>query len=412
MKITNVRKFPIENRWVVHSYYSMNPYAPDGSGRLLCAGCDLETGLGEVYVLDRDGKVIDRFGKQKVTAIFFHTGFWQAWGRDAKTVYYQAADGDVLHPKLRAHDLETGREITVDADMEGAPIHGEPILYGLSGIYYASGYGDGKYHPEQSPVPFEARDQHGLFSVTPSTGKKELVLSVADVLAAHPLREKLEAEDKAQIERTGDPLTLMIYCARYSRDGKNIMFHFGNHCTDRSRGEPHLLSLFTARVGEDGISDVRHALDLNYARNGVHWSWMPDNENLIGFANLEEDGTVGRKCMASVHRDGTDYRVITREAGYGGHPSKSPCADIYANDSSRTAADGSRVGTVSFYGADGGELSTMEFPRYNDEGFGIPRGRNRHFVCHHPVFNADGTRVLFNTLPGKNAELCEMEIEY
>ena len=47
MKITNVRKFPIENRWVVHSYYSMNPYAPDGSGRLLCAGCDLETGLGE-----------------------------------------------------------------------------------------------------------------------------------------------------------------------------------------------------------------------------------------------------------------------------------------------------------------------------------------------------------------------------
>jgi hypothetical protein len=116
--------------------------------------------------------------------------------------------------------------------------------------------------------------------------------------------------------------------------------------------------------------------------------------------------------MASVHRDGTNFRVITREAGYGGHPSKSPCADIYVNDSARTAADGSRVGTVSFYDASGCELSTMEFPRYNDEGFGIPRGRNRHFVCHHPVFNADGTRVLFNTLPGKNAELCEMEIEY
>ena len=204
----------------------------------------------------------------------------------------------------------------------------------------------------------------------------------------------------------------MIYCARYSRDGKNIMFHFGNHCTDRSRGEPHLLTLFTARCDENGITDVRPALDLNFERTGVHWSWMPDGENLIGFSNLADAGSVGDKAMAAVRRDGTDFRIITREAGYGGHPSKSPCADIYVNDSYVGKPDGTRAGKVSFYGADGHELESLEFPRCNDEGFGIPRGRNRHFVCHHPVFNADGSRVLINTLPGKNAQLCELTVAY
>ena len=90
LHIDEVRSLPIPGKWVVHSYYSLNPYAPDDSGRILCAGADYESDVGEVFVLDKDGNILDRFGKQKVSAIFYHTGLWQAWGRDAETVYYQA----------------------------------------------------------------------------------------------------------------------------------------------------------------------------------------------------------------------------------------------------------------------------------------------------------------------------------
>ena len=406
--VEQVRPLTVENKWVVHSYYSLNPYAPDGSGRILCAGGDYTTDVGEVFVLDKDGKVLDRFGKQKVSAIFYHTGLWQAWGKDAETVYYQAADGDVLHPHVRAHDLKTGKETDVQADMEGAPIYGEPLLYGLSGIYYASGYGDGRYHPEQSPVPFGARDEHGLFLCKPSTGEKRLALSVNDVLAIHPRREELLAEDKKCFARTGTKSTLMIYCARYNREGSRIMFHFGNHCTDKRRGEPHLLSLFTAKVGADGtLSDLRHALDLNYENTGVHWSWM-NRDTLIGYAKTEK--TEWKTALCAVKADGSDFRVLSRNFPSGGHPSVCPFDESIAVTDTWDTEDRS-FGKILFIDTKTDTLiQEYRFPRANRKEGPIPSGRNRFYVCHHPVFNADGTRMLFNTLPDRNAQLCEMII--
>ncbi len=408
MNIKNMRTFSLPGKWTVHSYYSLNPYAPDGSGRLLCAGCDVDTGIGEVFVLDADGKVLDRFGKQKVSTIFFHTGFWQAWGKDAKKVCYQASDGDVLHPRIAVHDLETGLDTVMDADMEGAPIYGEPVWYGLSGMYYASGYGDGRFHPEQSPVPFGARDEHGLFAAMPSTGEKKLVLSVNEVLERHPFRDRILEEDEKQKARTGDGVTLMIYCARCSRDGERVMFHFGNHCTDHGRGEPHLLTLFTAKCHPDGsVSEVMPALDLSFGRTGVHWSWLPHTEGLIGYAS--EPGEKTLKLMR-VDRDGQNLRTISDVAIKGGHPSMSPCTGetLYVTDGWGDKPNG----RVQFLNAAGEEIESVTLPKSWDEGQGIPRGRNRFFVCHHPVFNADGTRLLVNTMPGREAQLCEMEIEY
>ena len=139
MEIANIRTFSVPDRWIIHSYYTLNPYAPDGSGRILCAGCDLSQQTGEVFVLDRNGKVLDRFGKQSVSAAFFHTGFWQSWGPDGKTVYYQSSNGDPVHPRVTVRELESGHETDIEADCEGTPPYGEPFLYGLSGMYYAAG---------------------------------------------------------------------------------------------------------------------------------------------------------------------------------------------------------------------------------------------------------------------------------
>ena len=81
-----IRRISVPGRWCVHSYYTLDPVAPDGSGRLLLAGVDLKTGLGKVYVTGADGKVEDEFGENRVESNFFHTGFWQTWSPDCRYV--------------------------------------------------------------------------------------------------------------------------------------------------------------------------------------------------------------------------------------------------------------------------------------------------------------------------------------
>ena len=51
---------PLPDRWCLHSYYSLCPYAPDGSDRILLAGADLtvshfERVIVRVKELARDG---------------------------------------------------------------------------------------------------------------------------------------------------------------------------------------------------------------------------------------------------------------------------------------------------------------------------------------------------------------------
>ncbi len=404
MRIKNIRKFSMPGWWTVHSYYTLNPYAPDGSGRILCAGCDPDTGMGEVFILDCDGYVLERFGRQRASRIFYLSGFWQAWNGSADTVYFQSSNGDMRNPRVTARELSTGREYTVRADMEGAPIFGEPILYGLTGMYYAAGYADGRYHPEWSPVPFERRREHGLFRCSPHTGQTELAISVEQALEMHPLRARLLAEDDRVRKRTEAGLTLMIYCARFSRDGKYVMFHFGNHCTDRRRGEGHILSLFTARCDAFGrLSEIQMALDLSFERDGVHWSWTPEN-TLLGYMRASPDDPL---ALTRINRDGGGRRLISRNALVGGHASLSPRGGVYVTDGA--SGDG---GKVLFLDGAGEEIKCLELPKRFDDGTPIPPGRNARFICHHPVFNADGSRVLLNIMDGRFSQLCELELEY
>ena len=398
MCIKNIRSFHIPGRWTVHSYYTLNPYAPDGSGRILCAGCDPDSGIGEVMILGPDGRVIDRFGRQKISTIFYHTGFWQSWSPDGRGVYFQSCDGDVLHPKVTLHDFADGKDYTIAADMEGTPVNSDWFLYGLSGMYYAAGYADGCYHPELSPIPFTARDRHGLFRTSVKEGKSELVISVEELLWLHPLRDRLlEADHKVD-----GGLTLMVYCARYDRSGTRVMFHFGNHCTDKRRGEPKVMSLFTADCDTDGnLSNLHCSLDMSFGGNGVHWSWDNDG-SLIGYYKYN-----GKSVLAGIDADGGNLRVYSDNTPYGGHPSISP------HDSRIIVSDAVSDGQGKvFFMQDGEIVDEVKLPKYDRSIGELPRGRNRYYVCHHPVFNADGTRVLCNTLPDRRAELCELEIEY
>lgn len=393
-----VRWLPAPERWCVHSYYTLCPYAPDGSGRILAAGADLGRGVGEVLILSHDGAVVDQFGEHAVEPSFYHTGFWQTWSPDGRCVYYQS--GTLRAPCIVRRELATGQEAVLAGDMEGAPPFGEPILSGLLGMLYAAGYADAKtYSPDDAPVPFQARDAHGLFEYTFDPPTRRLRLSVAEMLERHPQRDRLWAADHEVKRRLGaeDGLTLMLYCVRWSPTGDRCLFYFGNHNTVAARGEPRLAYVMTA---DRELGEIHLALDLSFGRRGLHWSWQPDGERLIGYG--PDPDAPERLCLAEVGWDGSGYRRLSRHAS-GGHPSVCPAqpnlvvTDSYAQQGETVFLDTRTDRMVARY----------ELPRvYGGE---LRPGRHPYLIDHHPVFDPSGRHVLVNTLPGRHGTLAEIE---
>ena len=399
MKTGSLRPLKIADRWCVHSYYTLCPYAPDGSGRILVAGADLKTNQAEVLILSPEGEVLDRFGMQPVTPSFWHTGFWQSWSPDSRFVFYQS--GTLSKPETVRRELATGAELRVPGDLEGMPPSGEPGVSCGHSLLYAAGYGDGKWKPETAPVPFLERDRHGMSLLHFDPPTETMWLSVRDVLDRHPERDRILAAEKELQDRLGpqEGLTLMLYCVRWNRQGSRFLFYFGNHCVVKERGEPRLAYVFTA---DRELTDIRLALDLGFDRRGVHWGWQPDGDTLIGYGP-RTDGQPGT-CLAEVRWDGSGYRMLSSHAS-GGHPTASPRdEDLLVTDEG-----GSEHGNVVFISRRTGEiLERVPLPKFI--GDREPSGRNSLRVCHHPVFNLSGDRLLCNSLPGAHATLQEIQL--
>lgn len=381
----------------MHGYYSLCPYAPDGSGRIVLAGADLASGLGEVIVLGPDREITHRIPAGPVSEAFWHTGFWQTWSPDSEAVYLQG--GTLDQPRIRRFDLASGRRSEIPGDMEGAPPFGEPITSGLLGMLYAAGYGDGRYKPGRAPEPFQRRGRHGLFEHRFNPAGSRLRFSVSDILLQHPRRERILAADEDLRRRLGpdEGLTLMAYCVRWNRAGTRCLFFFGNHCVVKDRGEPRITSVFTA---DRDFTGIHLAVDLSFERRGVHWSWQADGEHLIGYGPDPDEPS--RQCLAEVRHDGSGYRKLADHAS-GGHPSTSPLApDLIVTDEGTPAG-----GAVLFIDRRTGRtVARHELPKF--VGDHEPPGRNPLRVCHHPVFDHRGDRVLCNTLPGRHAVLAEI----
>jgi hypothetical protein len=350
-----------------------------------------------VFLLDAQGEVLDRFGEAGVTeASFFHTGRWQTWSADARFAYYTA--GTLKHPQVVRRELASGAEETIDGDLEGASPADAPLLSGLLGMLHAAGDGTGRYEPEASPVPFQDRSAHGLFQHSFDPPRSRLALSVDAVLAEHPDRDSLLRLDSQVRAETGEGLSLMTYCVRWSPDGTRLLFYFGNHLAFIGRGEPRVAHVMTSTPD---LRDLRVALRLGEGRPGVHWSWQPDGEHLIGYGPDPDD--LQRMCLAEVRFDGTGYRRLS-EHDSGGHPSVSHVdPDLIVTDEPTDAG-----GAVVFLSRrTGGIVRRIELPRFRP-GSEV-RGRSRLHVDHHPVFSPDGAVVHANVLPDEQARIAVLE---
>ena len=389
-----MRRYSINNKWCIHSYYTISPYAPDNSERVLISGADLETNKGRIYILDKNSKILDCFGENTLFSAFFHTGYWQTWSADGKKVYYQA--GTPEYPKIGIYDTISGDVLTADGDMEGTPPFGNPIVSGLMGMLYASGYADGKYHPEKSPIPFEMRSKHGIFVNDVYNNTCVLKLSIDDIIKRTGLTEKiceLDNEVKARLGKN-EKMTLMAYCVRWNRDGSRMLFYFGNHCTDARRKEKKVSMIFTCTKNFEELS---LAIDLS-GKKACHWSWHPDGVHLIGYVEVDREVVLGK-----VKYDGTDFEIISK-SNTCGHPSICP-----TNHNILLTDNYEKMGQVEVIDLTSDKaIRKIDVPRVYGE-IELP-GRNPMRICNHPTFSPDGKKIIMNALPGRYAELWEFAL--
>lgn len=386
----------IDDRWCIHSYYTISPYANDGSGRLLLSGANLDKNYGEIYVLNDDGKVTDIFGKNALYSAFYHTGYWQTWSEDSRYVYYQA--GVPEKPKIGIYDTVCKKEYFADGDMEGAPPRGNVILSGLMGMLYAAGYADGKYHKDRFPVAYDNRDAHGIFAFDIFNNKKKLILSINDAIKMleDEEKQKIYQADKKVKEIYGgnEKLTLMCYCVRWNRQGTRCLFYLGNHSAPSARDEESFGYIFTA---DKNFTDVHIALNLT-GKKSCHWSWHPDGEHIIGY--VEIDSVL---CLAQVKYDGMELLKI-HDSNTCGHVSVNPYN--YKMAVTDTYEKKGRVQILNLSENIIDDEYRVQRCNCDEE----PRGRNPHRVCNHPVFIGEGNKLLVNCLEDRNAYVKIIEI--
>lgn len=381
--------FQVPGQWTVSSYYTLSPAAPDGSGRMVFAACDLAKQVCSVFIFDADGKILANFGHRKVESMFFHTGCWESWSPDSRYIYYQS--GTLAKPSVSRYDTVSGKIDTVNGvDLEGAPASGEPIICGLPGMLYGAGYGYNVYNPSLCPVPFEKRSEHGIFEFCFDGKSPRLLYSVNDFLEAHPQRERLLALDRELAEKYNRVcgLSLMAYCVRWDPAGESFLVYFGNHCVVPERNEPRISHVFT---GKRGSKELSFAFDVS--GRGVHWSCR-DAGTLVGFIR-PEGGVRPVICSYNIN-DGSFTGLVSPDCG-GGHPSLSLVnRNLCVNDENAN-------GCVKLWDCRSGKVVSSIDLKCRVPGF-IHQGtvRNEKRCCHHPKFTSDGRYILSNFIDENN----------
>lgn len=387
MKIEKV--FQVPGKWTVSSYYTLSPEAPDGSGRMVFAACDLDLGICSVYLFDAEGKILANFGHRKVESMFFHTGCWESWSPDSRYIYYQS--GTLAAPSVSRYEIASGRIDTIrGVDLEGAPASGEPIIGGLPGMLYGAGYGYNVYNPSLCPVPFEERDKHGIFEFRLDGSSPRLLYSVNDFLEVHPKHDELLALDRelAKKYKRVCGLSLMAYCVRWDPAGENFLVYFGNHCVVPERNEPRVSHIFT---GKRNSKTLEFAFDVS--GRGVHWSCQ-NSEKLLGFYRPENEEKASIYCYNTTDKG---FEKLVTPKFSGGHPSLSPVNPyLCVNDESPeeclklwNTASGMVVDSIKL---------KCRIPGLVQQG----TERNEKRCCHHPRFTSDGKYILSNFFDENN----------
>jgi len=294
-----------DDGFYIHTYFDVCPFSP--SGRYYAV-----TRIPFQYKMPVLGDaaqvcVIDLY-EQSIQTVFttkcwgHQTGANVNWGATDRHLY----TNDVIGGKAVCVriDLETGETMA----FAGPLYHIAPDELSVIGFPHELrditqlGYGVAPKRPgDYASLPVGASKNEGIWRTDLKTGKKKLLVSLADVAAKVPGPPPKEGG------------TYYFWHSKFNRQGTRIV-QVLRYMLDGNRNP------MTFTFNADG-TDIQYAPMTDrvpvWNNKGGHPNWHPDGENILRC--LEPDGGERRYCL--FRYDGSSMKILCPKIKAGGHPS-------------------------------------------------------------------------------------------
>ena len=339
----------LENRHVIHSYYSLDTESPDGRFVLYYTSGTKDGEDGDLRILERST------GKETIIARDIHTedahrAACQQWANGGKTVVY--------------HDCRKGKWVVVAIDLatlkEKVLAEDRQLGFGSSQSIYAPIYG----------CHWNPGAHRDLEFVNVETGE------IHTVLKADSISEKY---GEWTHKRFGDAL-LSVAFPWISPDGKRVFCKVNNPGWGDSYRGMHV----SDRDGKV-IYDLEKMEFIGLSMEWGHPSWDPDSKGILEKGNFVRDVETGKTVMFG--RSPSD------------HPTMAPDGKVFASDGKESKKETDWVVVVGNAKAVKASTDPAEFTIIDkfDNAKGATSWRHNH---PHPVFSADGRRLYYNVNDG------------
>jgi hypothetical protein len=284
----------------IHTFFDRSPLSPSGR-YLVCLKMPFQdrapgpSDTAEICLVDMREQTIESV--YTTSGWDAQTAAHQQWGRTGRYLYFN--DKRDHHAVTVRFDVQTRKAEKFDGPLyQISPDESYALSADLTIIGDTQpGYGiivDPKYRK----VPVGASDKEGLWRTDLRTGKKSLLLSMAQVYEALPDKKDFEGR------------TFYGFHVKFNRDGSRIQLVIRT----LKPNTPQKRMVVTFRPD---ASDFHVALPYTiWAPGGHHPDWHPDGENIT--MNIVRD-RVMRFC--EFRYDGADFQVLRKDLVGGGHPS-------------------------------------------------------------------------------------------
>ena len=393
-----------DDGYYLHTFYDICPWSPS-QRYLACTKFPFQD--REPDYRDRAEICLIDLEDQSLTEVYstagwgFQLGANIQWGQTDRYLYFNdKVDGEGVCVRL---DLETGKSEPFMGPMYHlAPDESCIIGFPLDLINQTqSGYGVAVAPSKARKLLPGASEEEGVWRTDLRTGKKELLISLAQAY------EILPESDQKKFDKG----TFFFFHSKFNPQGTRISQVFRCLLPDSGdvfgvggtkRVNPTLMTLKS-----DG-SNLRIALPNDvWGKGGHHPNWHPDGEHIL--MNLKLDYEDLRFC--SFRHDGSDFKVLSDTVKGSGHPSfhrsgRYIVSDVYPEESFASRSKEVPIRLVDL------ETQTEQNLCYMYT-TGQPNA-NVLRVDPHVVWSRDYSKLCFNAAPeGRRqlfvADLSEME---
>jgi hypothetical protein len=378
-----------DDGYYLHTFYDICPWSPS-QRYLACTKFPFQDreptykDAAQICVIDmKDHSLTEVYSTR---GWGFQLGSNVQWGATDRYLYFNdQVDGEGVCVRL---DLETGKAEPLAGPMyHVAPDDSAVVSFPLDLINATqSGYGYAMDPARTRTLKPGASENEGIWRTDLKTGKKTLLVSLAEAY------EVLPDSDKKRFEGG----TFYFFHSKFNPQSDRILQVFRcmmpNTGTEFGIGGTGIFKPMLITFNSDG-SDIRLALSNEvWGKGGHHPNWHPDGERILMNLKLDYD----RIKFCTYRYDGSDFRVLSETVEGSGHPSfhgngRHIITDVYPDQDFASSSKEVPIRLVDIESQTEQNLCFV----YT---LGMPNA-NVLRIDPHPAWSRDYTKVCFNAAP-------------